>query len=527
MSGLKRRLLRHIQLPRRVTHRHSLCSAKERRLAFAAALSLLCLAAVSLVFQEEFIVSFMHHKNAYQQHTASSYLLMQLLNETTVQGANVRTKNASSTSSNGILNIQQETTSLLHDGDDISNFALEPMWNCTSTSNKEDDDATVGRRKKLLFVHVFKTAGSTMRAFFQGYGKRCFHTGVAIVSQCSGLSSAIVVVPANESSSSSMIWTNHRGGACVLQTFQPRRRADPPTWIHDDSIEAAERHQHQQRLVGKPRLARSFLRATTDVLIGHFPLGVHEHWLVSNNSSSNGSKNNVSVTTTTTTTTASSEEEDFSYQYVVFFRDPLHKLVSGYLYNNRMRHNLTTEQATNALYDRIWKKHNAAQRLYHDGYASYLLTPRQKHIISRLHKGGIKNTTEDSIKHSMDVIKSNLLEMRVMVGIVEQMTSSLALLRHLIDGRGELTAAWKALDSSTSSSAAAAAKTSEQLQRQEQNKQPFTLNKSRLSTSAIARRLQQRDAALFREHLRYEQDLYDFAMQIHERQYRANIMGHQ
>jgi hypothetical protein len=357
-----------------------------------------------------------------------------------------------------------------------------------------------------------------MRAFFQGYGKRCFKTGVAIVSQCSGLNEV-----ADDDDES--IWTNRGGRACVLQTFQPRRHVVPSSILFQSSDEK-ETQQQQERLFGKPRLTRSFLRATTDVLIGHFPLGVHEHWLVGS------SHNNVSETTAPAAT-------DFSYQYVVFFRDPLHKLVSGFLYSNRMRHNLTSEQAANELYDQVWTKQNGQQKVYHDGYLSYLLTPRQKQEIGRKHKGGIKNTTASTIKHNMALIKSNLLELCVMVGMVENMTSSLALLRHLIDGRGELTAVWKTLDSSAAASAAAAAdgmseppsssrSDGEQLEGQDrQNQRPFTLNKSRLSTSTIARLLLERDAALLREHLRYEQDLYDFAMQIHERQYRATTKGHQ
>jgi hypothetical protein len=136
----------------------------------------------------------------------------------------------------------------------------------------------------------------------------------------------------------------------------------------------------------------------------------------------------------------------------------------------------------------------------------------------------------------MALIKSNLLGMRVMIGMVEQMTSSLAILRHLIDGRGELNAAWKALDTTSpaaakhptplhhhSSMSEPSSRSNEQLQ---QNKQrPLTLNKSRLSTTKIARLLLERDPALLNEHLRYEQDLYDFAMQIHIRQYQATIMG--
>jgi hypothetical protein len=529
MHGLHNRRIRHDSHPPRDRRPHAQprLFSKQRRLLFV--MSIVCL--LSLIHED--FLSFIKSKSSYPYTTTDPSVNQLLFNETRAAKNETVHANAVKTNVTYSNGNNKETTLLLDDDDEMSSFALEPMWNCTNQGNFSHESSsfptrTAGRRKKLLFVHVFKTAGSTMRSFFVGYGRACSHTGVSIVSQCSGLN---VAPPARDGIDDESVWTNHGGGGeCVLQTFQPRH--GDPAWMHtsDNEEKTPQEHQQQQWLLEKPRLARSFLRATTDVLIGHFPLGVHEHWLVNNNSSIN---NSINVSTTR-------NEEYFSYQYVVFFRDPLNKLVSGYLYSNRMRHNLTTEQAANELYDRVWEKQNV-QKLYHDGYSSYLLTPIQKREIGRLYKGGIKNTTAATIKHNMAIIKSNLLGMRVMVGIVEQMTSSLAILRHLIDGRGELNAAWKALDTTTTSAAADAAKhpttlhhhstmsepssimSDEQLQQTKQN--PFALNKSRLSTTKIARLLLERDHALLSEHLRYEQDLYNFAMQIHQRQYHATIVG--
>jgi hypothetical protein len=527
MNGLRRRLGHSPIHPPPRHSQYGLCS-KQRRL--LTVMSLFCL--LSLV-QDEFRTYM--ESQAYLYTTTTNDLLKNLLNEGVARNESIHqnfTTN-NSTVSRGNTSISEPMMAMmLNDIDDASNFSLEPMWNCTDDGG--GPTTTFGRRKKLLFVHVFKTAGSTMRAFLEGYGRACHNTGVSIVSQCSGLNEVPVAKADDndESSSSLSIWTNRGGRECVLQTFQPRRR--DPLWMHDGDNEDDETQQQQRQHhpLGEPRLSRSFLRATTDVLIGHFPLGVHEHWLGSNTISNNNNSTNMSMT---------EKEEDFSYQYVVYFRDPLQKLVSGYLYDNRMRHNLTTEQATRELHDRVWHKQNVQNR-YQDGYSSYLLTPRQKREIGKRHQGGIKNTTASTIQHNMALIKSNLLEMNVMIGIVEQMTSSLALLRHLIDGRGQLNAAWGALDTSTTSnthvnatatlstdlhhstlSELSSMSTAEQLQ---QKPKPIALNKSRLSTTEIARLLLERDRALLTQHLRYEQDLYDFAKQIHAHQYHATIMGH-
>ena len=49
-----------------------------------------------------------------------------------------------------------------------------PGWACSSPSRSTDKSA------KLIFVHVFKTAGSTFRTFFHDYGKKC-GKGVSII----------------------------------------------------------------------------------------------------------------------------------------------------------------------------------------------------------------------------------------------------------------------------------------------------------------------------------------------------------
>ena len=53
-----------------------------------------------------------------------------------------------------------------------------PAWRCSSSH------PSPSLTDKLFFVHIFKTAGSTFRAFFDNYGKKC-GKGVSIMKHCS------------------------------------------------------------------------------------------------------------------------------------------------------------------------------------------------------------------------------------------------------------------------------------------------------------------------------------------------------
>ena len=120
-------------------------------------------------------------------------------------------------------------------------------------------------------------------------------------------------------------------------------------------------------------------------------------------------------------------------QYVAFFRDPLYKLVSAYLYNNKHRRDLTTDKATDELYEKVKRDQNRKIPLYHERYSSYLLTPDQKQRNRRvLQMGSERNTTAANVERNVALMKQNLVDLNVMIGVVERMNTSLLVLQHSI-----------------------------------------------------------------------------------------------
>lgn len=127
-------------------------------------------------------------------------------------------------------------------------------------------------------------------------------------------------------------------------------------------------------------------------------------------------------------------------------------------------------------------------RDHYDGYTAYLLTPEQKE--ARL-------AVEDRVR----LAKANLLDFNVLVGTVEAMGDSLELIRYAINGDGDprVDAALAALDHKDGAGRS---------------------NASTLSSAALVEEIVRDTAARdkLRHVLRYETEIYDFAVEIHRQQ---------
>jgi len=113
----------------------------------------------------------------------------------------------------------------------------------------------------------------------------------------------------------------------------------------------------------------------------------------------------------------------------------------------------------------------------------------------------------------------NLVEHKVVVGVVERMEQSLALIRHVLDdddgggggGDGHIGALGDTSGQANNSKGG--------LPKQRND---IVLNKSkRHSTDDIVAELEKDDefVVLLRQFLRYDADVYDFALKLHERQH--------
>jgi hypothetical protein len=246
--------------------------------------------------------------------------------------------------------------------------SLDQMWQC-----KNEDRSS----KKLVFVHVFKTAGSTIRSVLQAYSHQC-NAGLAIVVSCTSLSL--------ESLGMRTVWKNGKGkregNLCSLKKAFGRGQDTLPI-PSDKSINTSYIEQH------------------VDILAGHLPMGSDYGW-----------KNN--------------EGTQVEVMNLVFLRDATRKYVSGILFKNPT---LTLDKAVRKIKDFVTKERKASK--YYEKYSSYLITPEQKYQL--ISKGVVLNREQ-----RVNLTMINLLEANVLVGIVERMPESLELMKHTMDRNHEL-----------------------------------------------------------------------------------------
>ncbi len=312
---------------------------------------------------------------------------------------------------------------------------IHPRWTCSSPPS------LASASTKVIFVHVFKTAGSTFRTFFHSYGEKCGR-GVSTIVRCSHLSSS------------------------SLESPNPNDHWEPGC-----DIKKALSRENKTISMGE-KLSRGHLQKHADIVIGHLPLGIHEKWVDDKSG------------------------EQITPQYISFFREPLVKFVSGRLFvEDKRRRYMKESQLTFDEALRVVKAHIRSRyrkEKYYIGYKEYLATPQQKDDAEKY------NFSEEQW---VQTIMRNIIEMHVIVGLVENMGESVGLIQSIIDTEKELTDDFRSLvDPSDSSSLVA--------------------NKSKLSSSKIVATLRDDEKIwkMLNEVLKYEFELYNFAVEVHNLQ---------
>ena len=321
---------------------------------------------------------------------------------------------------------------------DDYHYDIEPIWQCN------DPEALEGRKKKLIFVHSFRTAGSTVKALLQGYAKMC-HAGAALVVFCQSVSWHTITKGKN--------WANGEGyrrrGQCQLRRVLTR-----------DGTEVE----------GARFFNSSFLEANVDTLAGNIPLGIESGW-------------------------KDEAGEMVETQYVTFFRDPVHKYVSGTLYNRR---GLTLNEVVRMVKRRV----NDAldENNYYDKTSTYLITPAQNAVFDKF---GFGLSHEESANLAM----ANMVQKNVLVGIVERMSESLEMLQHTIDEEGLTTPMFEYFGMRDSNGTI----------------REISVNKSPVPTSEVVAELEKDEKfmEMMRDYLKWEDKIYKFALQMHTRQYES------
>ena len=326
---------------------------------------------------------------------------------------------------------------------EASQLQLSNVWKCS------DDPGH--RHTKLIFLHLTRSAGSTVRPFLRAYSNLC-NRSIAVVSQC--------VDVGIESMKGDEIWRNDENSPqaakdCWLSVASNRTGHDieaSPSGLQD-------------------RLNTAFLKSNeVDILAGHLPLGVDSFWL---------------------------EKPDETSQYVTFLRHPLAKFVSQFLLVEKTS-DLSIEAILNLIHRQVSGK--ISQGRSRDSFSSYFITPRQK---SYADMENIEWTPERRVQLTL----KNLVEYKIMVGLVEKLPESFEMLSYLVDQDQEVSHLTSFFSSPPEST-----KLHQKIGYQQRTREVVAaIEQNETLSSAL-------------DHfLRYELEIYAFAKTLHEYQYQWMI----
>lgn len=253
---------------------------------------------------------------------------------------------------------------------------IEPLWSCSDYVERPRE-----RVKKLIFLHIKRAGGTTVRALLRAYAYMC-HASFVTIGRCENLGREFLDGEEN--------WSNvygsvaNAGRPCLL------------SWSENRSGHVLSE--------GQGRVSTDFLmKNEIDIVSGTVPYGCDESW-------------------------RDEDGKQVEAQYVVLLREPLTKYVSEFLYEHRML-NLTVSESVPRIRQRIQEE--AANGTYHNVYSKFLITPAQK---SWMAFERVPWTNERKLNLSL----SNMVNENMVVTIMEKMPQSFVLLQYLLDGDREV-----------------------------------------------------------------------------------------
>jgi hypothetical protein len=333
---------------------------------------------------------------------------------------------------------------------------LEPLWTCRNN--------VTPRHKKLVYLHMSRSASSTLRALFRGYAHYC-NAGIAIVTQCVHL--ATPFMQGND------VWANgayssHVEEPCKLVTLMDRQGNDFPTnWSSTVSTQLLQEHE-------------------IDILTGHVPLGSDLYWTRQQQQQEEQQQQQYAA------------DQHVDSQYVVFFRHPLHKFVSEVLVFNHSYCCETIDDSVASIRN-IVSSQLLELGAYRDKFTRYLITPQQHQW---LYSRGISLA---NVERRVNLTLSNLVNNNVLVGIVENMPASIQLLRYILDGDHQINQLFHFFSDS---------------EKIDQSVNGGQMAISNQKTTAVVAAIRQNATLLemVNEYLKYEYRIYKYALMIHKRQ---------
>jgi hypothetical protein len=346
----------------------------------------------------------------------------------------------------------------------VASQRLDPLWTCypgllstgTMDRNLHDHETypTGERKRKLIFLHMSRTGGSTVRGLLKAYGAKC-RVNVAAVSRCIDLNLRTM--------KNADVWRNGRdsyasGQSCFL-THVSNRTDDP-----------------KLRTKGKPltdvSVSSTKLQAMQiDVLMGRLAVGSDVYWY---------------------TIDTAGNQKPASAQYVAFLRDPLERYVSDVMSQTPHSGALSIEEAVATVYAAALDASRQGRYLVH--YSNYLISPQQKAWVE-------EHSVFWTPERRVNLTLKNLASQNVIVGLVERMSESIKLLSHVLDKDHEAVDMFQFFSAS-----------------ENVKKLANVATKNRTVAIAETIRRDMSMSLVIEEYLKHDRLIYDFAVRQHEAQ---------
>lgn len=325
------------------------------------------------------------------------------------------------------------------------------------------------QRPFIAFVHVYKTAGSTLRDFFARYTHGCKKSLILVIG-CTDVKSKVINSGDN--------WDNCR----LKYTIDAR-----------NDIQETDEKKKEERVY--PTVNTTILKSQFDVLAGHYRIGMLDYIFPPQ-----------------------------SIRHVLFLRQPIDRYVSSILYRaNRFDKNKKESVQETAAFIKRSVYESRDRNDYLESILKYLLTPEQKELASKK-----KTSTREKTQLAID----NLVYYNTIVGMTETFSESMQILSHAFVDNIEYSSDEREdyvlgiMDTYIDDSQSSSTKEKKEVERENENKTATTIRmnisqRGSISTSSVVAELK-KDAAfmpVLREFLKYELIVVDFALKMHHMQY--------
>ena len=317
---------------------------------------------------------------------------------------------------------------------------LNPLWTCEEKN----------RRGKLVYLHMYRSAGFTVRALLRGYARFC-DAGIAFVSHCVDVSHASM--EGNEFWMNEGLSSPRQGNECWLSLLENRT---------GEEYSVEETNSVTTNLLKDNQV---------DILGDHLPIGALQNW-------------------------KDQDDDAVDVRYITWFRAPIQKFVSNHIFANRGLNSSSIKEIAHDVYVLAERKRKEGK--YLDRTSNHFMTPDQKWWVD-------DERIEWTHERRANLTMKNLVDFGVMVGLVERFPESLELLQYLIDRNGTLTEMFEFFSSP------------EKVDKVNEGKISTSRQTTESVVSAIQSNVTQR--AAIDEYLKYEQQIYNFAVKLHHVQW--------